>query len=261
MKKSELIIDKKKVMDTFADYVKAYNAEDPKIKLKIEHTYRVAALCERIARSEGLSGNDLDLAWLTGMLHDVGRFEQIRRYGTFNDAISIDHAVCGLEVLFKEGRIRDYVAEGEDDLIYTAIKNHNEYRIPQELDDREYLYVNILRDADKIDILKVNCDFAPEDIYDVSSERLRTEEVSEAVMQAAAEHHTILKAIRQTAVDNLIGHISLSFELVYDESVRILLSQGYLEKLLAFESQNPKTREQFKIVSKIVMDYLNNRIK
>ena len=33
---------------------------------------------------------DVDLAWLIGLLHDVGRFEQLKRYGTFIDSQSID---------------------------------------------------------------------------------------------------------------------------------------------------------------------------
>ena len=55
-------------------------ASDEKIKLKIDHTYRVAGLCQRIAESLGLSEPDVDIAWLLGMLHDIGRFEQIRRF-------------------------------------------------------------------------------------------------------------------------------------------------------------------------------------
>ena len=45
------------------------------------------------------------------MLHDIGRFEQIRRFGTFNDVQSVDHAEFGADLLFKEGLIRKF-AEG-----------------------------------------------------------------------------------------------------------------------------------------------------
>ena len=45
------------------------------------------------------------------MLHDIGRFEQIRRFGTFNDAQSVDHAEFGADLLFKECLIRKF-AEG-----------------------------------------------------------------------------------------------------------------------------------------------------
>ena len=71
-------LDRESVNKRFADYTDNYNSSDPKIKLKIDHTYRVADLCERIAMTA--PGADKDLAWLSGMLHDIGRFEQVRRY-------------------------------------------------------------------------------------------------------------------------------------------------------------------------------------
>ena len=39
-----MIIDRERVKNTFAEYTSGYNATDPKIKLKIDHTYRVADL-------------------------------------------------------------------------------------------------------------------------------------------------------------------------------------------------------------------------
>lgn len=98
-------IDRTKAKETFAAYVDNYNSEDPKIKLKILHTYRVAELCDTIGASEGLSGEALDAAWMCGLLHDIGRFEQIRRYGTFQDAVSIDHALLSTTILFGEASV------------------------------------------------------------------------------------------------------------------------------------------------------------
>ena len=37
-----MVIDRERVKNTFAEYTSGYNATDPKIKLKIDHTYRVA---------------------------------------------------------------------------------------------------------------------------------------------------------------------------------------------------------------------------
>ena len=85
-------IDRARAQKAFADYAAHYNAADAKVKLKIDHTYRVAALCARIAQSLDLPPEDVDLAWLSGILHDVGRFEQLRRYNTFIDAQSVSHA-------------------------------------------------------------------------------------------------------------------------------------------------------------------------
>lgn len=104
-------INREHIKNTFQEYTDRYDSTDPKIKLKIDHTYRVADLCERIAKSLDLAQEDIDLAWLSGMLHDIGRFEQLRRYHTFSDAQSIDHAKFAVELLYEDGLIADYVPE------------------------------------------------------------------------------------------------------------------------------------------------------
>lgn len=49
-----MTVDRQKVLDAFAAYIRPYDAQDPKVSLKIHHTYRVAALCEQIGRSIAL---------------------------------------------------------------------------------------------------------------------------------------------------------------------------------------------------------------
>ncbi|MDE7062189.1 MAG: HD domain-containing protein, partial [Lachnospiraceae bacterium] len=100
-----MMIDRQKVSKAFGDYVGNYDSTDEKVRLKIEHTYRVSELCENIAHSLGLDEEDISLAWFLGILHDVGRFEQLKNYGTFIDAQSIDHAMYGAEILFEQGKI------------------------------------------------------------------------------------------------------------------------------------------------------------
>ena len=231
----------------FAAYTEHYNSSDPKIKLKIDHTYRVAGLCDRIGRSIGLSGEELDLAWMCGLLHDIGRFEQIRRYHTFSDADSGDHAQLSCEILFgEEGRIRSFLSENRwDRLLQTAVQWHSAYRIPEGLDEKTQMYCNLLRDADKIDILRVNLDTPMEEIYNVTTEELRTSEVTSEVMQAFDGHHAILRSLKKTAVDHAVGHISLVYELVYPESRAIVKEQGYLDRMMDFPTDNPETKKQF----------------
>lgn len=240
-------IDREHVKKVFKTYTDTYDVSDEKIRLKIGHTYRVADLCEQIARAEKLKEADVDLAWLLGMLHDVGRFEQLRRYGTFIDAESVDHAALGADILFGEEKaIRTYISEEtEDEVIEVAIRVHSAYRIPEHLPERTAMLCHILRDADKIDILRVNVDVPLEEIYNTTTEELRDARVTQAVMDSFYEHHATLRSIKRTPVDHVVGHISLVFELVFDESVRIVREQGYLDKLMHFESENPVTTAQF----------------
>lgn len=251
-------IDKKRVRETFAAYVKNYDDNDEKIKLKIGHTYRVSELCQKIAVSAGFCEQDVELSWLTGMLHDVGRFEQLRKYNTFIDAESVDHAGLGADILFREGKIRDYVEDSTNDLLLEkVIRLHSVYRLPETLTKRERMFSELLRDADKIDILKVNVEVPLEEIYNVTTEELTQAEVSEAVMHSFYEKHAILRNLKQTVVDHLVGHISLIYELVYPLSLKIVMEQGYLEKMMNFQSENEKTRTQFAEIRRQIRNYVN----
>ena len=243
-------IDKQAALQAFNAYVSHYDIEKHMIRLKVEHTYRVAELCEQIARSLPLTEEEIDLAWLLGLLHDVGRFEQQKNYGTFNDAISIDHAKYGAALLFSDENatisIRDFVKDSaEDETIRTAIYYHSAYRVPEELEERTAMFCHILRDADKIDILKVNVEFPLEEIYNVSTEELYSCTVTPEVLSSFDEEHAVLRSLKKTPVDNVVGHISLVYELVYPVSLKIMVEQGYLEKIMDFKSWNPETEQQF----------------
>lgn len=256
-------IDKERVKREFAEYVRDYNAEDEKIKLKIVHTYRVAEICEAIARSLDFREDDVDFAWLSGMLHDIGRFEQLRRYGTFSDAESIDHAGFGADLLFGTERLIDRFIEASSEYqcLENVIRCHSAYRIPEEYDARTRQFAEILRDADKVDILRVNVEFALEDIYNVTTEVLMREDVSEAVMKSFFEHHATLRSIKKTCIDHLVGHISLVYELVYPKSIELVKEQGYLEKMMNFHSQNEKTNQQFAMIREEMTEWLQEQIK
>ena len=251
-------MNRNRIKSEFKNYVSAYDSQDPKIRLKIQHTYKVADLCERIARSLLLSGKDIEIAWVCGMLHDIGRFEQIRRFHTFNDADSVDHAKFGTELLFGEEQlIRKFVEEtNRDRVIRNAICWHSAYRLPEDLSEEEKVFCQILRDADKLDILRVNLETPLEDIYNVTREELRKSQITPEVMEAVMEHHAVLRSVKKAPVDHVVGHICLTFELVYPVSREILKEQGYLDRLMYFESTNPETQRQFDVIRREMEKYL-----
>lgn len=237
------MIDRENVRRAFDEYVAAYDAQDPKIHLKIEHTYAVAALCETIARTVGAP--DAELSWLCGMLHDIGRFEQIRRYNTFIDAVSVDHAAFGADLLFREGLLARFapgLSEADTALLERAIRSHSAYRLSPTLSETEKMYCNILRDADKLDIFRVDCVTPMEDIFNVTREEIETSAVSEAVRACFLERHAVPRGVKKTAVDFCVSHLCLVFELVYPVSREIAREQGYVDRLLDFSSRNAETR-------------------
>lgn len=301
-------IDRQHVQDVFGKYTDAYDSKDPKIALKIEHTYHVAEVADQVAHSLGLSQEDCDLAWILGMLHDVGRFEQVRRYGTFVDSQSIAHALMSCQVLFPEdygveesvframpnghfGSLSDYLiagdgtnddetevgmegcaddnkvdtaldeksdgkGKGESDewrhIIKLAISVHSALRIPDDISEREAMFCNILRDADKVDIFRVNVETPLTDIINTTEEEIRTSCVTADVMPAILEHHVVPRDRKFTAADHIVSHCCLAFELVYKKSREIAVEQGYLKTLTEYVSENPETNQ--------VMDKLREQL-
>lgn len=244
------VVDRARVRAAFDRYVATYDPADPKVRLKIDHTYRVAALCDRIARAAGLPGPDRDLAWLCGMLHDIGRFEQTRRYGTFSDARSVDHAALGVEILFVEGRLADFVdlpclPAPEADLpaaVRTVVGTHSAFRLPEGLDLRTRALCDVVRDADKIDILKAFRESDMVSVLDVSRRDLLESPLSQPVVDAFYGHRTVRRDERAWPADVVMSYPCFLFELAYTESLRIAASQGDVFALFEVPFAVPATR-------------------
>lgn len=247
----------------FADYTMNYDPSMTKIRLKIIHTYKVAEICDIIADSLNLSEEDKIIAWTCGMLHDVGRFEQVKRYNTFVDSESVDHANFGADLLFTdnlyEQMVLTNVTPDQKDVIEKAIRAHSSFRIPETLTTRERLFANLLRDADKVDIFRVNFEFPLDEIFNIDMSVLKSSGVSDDVKKAFDEHRCVIRHERKTPVDFLIAHICLVFELVYKKSVEITSERGYIYKLLDFQSDNPDTREWFIHMNEVISDFIDSR--
>ena len=76
----------------FDKYVSNYDLSNELIKLKYDHSYRVMELSIKYAKELEFSESDIELCKIIGLLHDFGRFEQLKVYNTFDDNKSIDHA-------------------------------------------------------------------------------------------------------------------------------------------------------------------------
>ena len=138
----------------FNKYVDNFDRTSEKINLKYQHSLAVMGLMKELAFRLELSKEDIELSGLIGLLHDIGRFVQLRETNSFKDSI-LDHAIIGADYLFKEGHIRDYIEDTKyDSIIEKAIRNHNKLKIDDGLNERELLFSKMIRDMDKVDIYK-----------------------------------------------------------------------------------------------------------
>jgi putative nucleotidyltransferase with HDIG domain len=254
-------IDRARARAAFGAYVAPYDAANPRIALKVDHTLRVADLCDRVAASLGLAGFDRDLAWLCGLLHDIGRFEQVRRWDTFSDARSCSHAALGIEVLFDEGRLADFadLSDADRALVRTAVAEHSAFRLPEGLDARTRRYCDLVRDADKVDILKAACTEPVEAIFGVGRDELLASPLSPAVEEAFYAHRTVRREERRFPADYALGFSCFVYELVYPESLAAAREQGHVFELLGLPFTEPDTARRMARATEHLRTWMESR--
>lgn len=159
----------------FDNYTARFQTDDPKIQrnfdLKIFHTKKVLENASFIADSLQLNDQDCYIVRASALLHDVGRFEQYKRFNTFIDKQSVDHASLGLEILEQEQPLADFPKDVVTE-IKTAIQYHNKLEVPSDIDEKSQYFTRLLRDADKLDIFRVVTEYYEEQKSGVENETI-----------------------------------------------------------------------------------------
>lgn len=255
------MIDITKAKKTFKEYVKNYNPNDARIKLKIVHIERTADIAKNMAKSLNLNEEDIKLAELIGLLHDIGRFEQIRKYNTFSDKNSINHGEYGAKILFEEGLIREFIEdESFDKIIKLAILNHNKDKIQEGLTERELLHAKIIRDSDKTDIFKVLLTESIESCY--GTRDMTKEVITEEIFREFMEEHKINYKNMKTSADHLVSSFAFIFDFNFNYGLEIINKEKYLELIYnKFKLEDKKSQEMLNEIYKTATKNMEKRLK
>ena len=254
------MIDVQKALNEYNKYIKNYNIKDEKIALKVAHMLRVKENSKNIAQSLNLEKEDVELAELIGLLHDIGRFEQVKRYNTFVDKNSVNHGAFGAKILFEDGLIRNFITDNSfDEIIKKAIINHNRNQIEDGLSKRELLHAKIIRDADKLDIFNVALLEKPEAVYE--SDHLEKENFTDEIFCEFMNNEQLDYLKIKTHADVVICHFRYVFDLNYKYSFQVVNENKYLERLykrIHFENQD--TQKQLETIYNTANNYLKKNI-
>lgn len=254
-------MDFMKAKKRFAEYLKQYDSGDDKIKLKIVHTYGVVSDMEEITRRMGLGEEDLELAKLIALLHDIGRFEQLKRFDSFESEV-MDHAAYGVKILFEEGMIREFVKEDTwDSIIQTAIARHSDFRLEGISDSRELLHARLIRDADKLDNCRVKLEEKIETLLGMSAEEVGSLQISEKVYEDFYKHLSVLSSDRETAMDYWVSYLAYFYDINFRESMQVIKEKNYVP--LLFERipyNNPDTAKKMAGMKEEMLAYVEERV-
>lgn len=257
------MIDFRKAQESFKEYLKDYDLENGSIKLKIRHTYEVVKKSEYIATGLKLDKENIELAKIIALLHDIGRFEQIKEFEEFNDK-KIEHAEFGVKVLFDNSLIRKFIDEDKyDNIIYKAIYNHNKYKIEENLNEKELLQCKIIRDADKLDNFRVKEKDKLEDMFPkiYNEKTINYETISEKVYEDFMQHKCIKLEDRKTIIDYWVCVIAFIFDLNFNISLQYVKENNYIDILVnRIEYKNDTTKQKMEDIRKCAKEYIDDRI-
>lgn len=217
------------------------------IRLKIAHTRKVCEAMALLSEGEKLPENESRIAAAVALLHDVGRFSQYRRWRTFLDSDSDNHARLAIDVI-REGDVLSGIDPAEVLLIEEAVRFHNLLEPPAIIQSPTRQYIDLIRDADKLDIWRVFVELQAQPPEErASAATLGLEDIpGTATGQCVAALNSgaivPLDTIR-CFNDFRLLLISWVYDLTYPSSRRILRERGYITALAAFLPERADIRE------------------
>ena len=233
-----------KYRDFFNEYVAGFNLTLEPIWRKHEHTLRVVDNSRKIAEDICLPPQEIELAEMIGLFHDIGRFEQWRQYHSFNDHETIDHAELGTKIIEECGILKEHISY---DVIISAIKNHNKFKISTKItDDRKLTFCKIIRDADKLDIIR---EYLTSELkFDKTNRHYSNE-----AMKDSLSHRLINRKHIVNQSDHALVVAALFNDINFEYTKRCIKNEFLIEKIieLLIES-NPQQKEPLLRVEKAI---------
>lgn len=245
-------------------HIRTFQEVDPLhqqcLDLKEAHTFRVCEVIKRIATGIGLLENDFRIAFVTALFHDIGRFPQYQKYRTFRDPDSDNHAKLSIKELNRH-RVLHTLIFAERQVISRAIFFHNRLRIPENLDPKSLLHCQLIRDADKVDILRVMAEHFltveslrnPVITLGLGADTLVREEVYRMLLDGQIMNYTKLKTINEFKVLQM----SWVFDINFRPTFEILRERDNIGVLASTLPDTPLLREAIDFVN----NYIEKRLK
>lgn len=236
------------MLEAFEKYVSSYSLDQSYMKLKHDHSIRVMELMGKYATDLNYCEDDIELAKLIGLLHDIGRFEQYKVFGSDIDHKTVDHADYSVVQLFDKNQISLFT-DREDwyPIIKFAIKNHNKREIPECSDERVLKFTKLIRDIDKLDIIYLLGVLGQHLYKDVNTDITRN------VRNYVINHETV----DVTKCVNENDWTTAQFAFVFDINNDIILEE-YKDNLSHLYDKVNK--ERFYDIYKEIIKYIDERI-
>lgn len=246
----------------FTKFVRPYlqNAEENErtgIQLKIDHSFDVFKNSQNICDSLPLSTELSETAKIASLFHDTGRFPQYHKYRTFKDSESCNHGTLGARTVVKQ-KLLNHLPKKQHNTILGAIALHNRSELPGFISEDLRICTKIVRDSDKIDIIKVLIphltEVLPGNEVPLMGLTERTGEITPEVLQAVKEGRQGAYQKMCCLNDFRLLLLSWAYDLNFEWSRKEMLKRKYVETLL---DQLPDTN-QIQALHSPIIEQLNS---
>lgn len=252
-------INIEKAKEEFIKYTEKFNLEDENVKRKQQHSIRVMEISKQIATNLKLNEEQIQLATLIGLLHDIGRFKQYTEIGLGDNLEGFDHGDYGAKVLFEEELIRKFIETNKyDEIIKKSIKNHNKFSIEAGLTQEELLFAKLIRDADKIDILYESLYI----FYKNNEEQVSESTLANKIYVQFKKGELIKKEknVRLKFIDDITCVIAFVYDINYKTSFEIIKEKDYINKILdRYNFKDKSTKEKVDEIKKLANEYIKEK--
>lgn len=235
MQIAELDLKCRGFFDSFMGLYAGWNsAQARKVEVMKQHSLRVSSLAGQLAVALNLGKEDVALARISGLLHDLGMFPQLMSITDEDASVNSDKAATTLQEIERVKIFKDADPEATN-LIQQAIRYHNSTLLPGNLTERELLFVKILRDADKLDHLEVFATQTTQSYTEVNGYHALhlspRRGVSDQVARTARSGKMVGTEVLETYDDLKVMQLSRIYDLNFKASFRIVAHGRYIDKI------------------------------
>ena len=230
------------IKQRFLDYINSisYNQEQEDILnvLKLMHTNRVdelsGILVKSIYQNDSKFDEYISLAKIIGVLHDIGRWDQMKTHSEFSDNLAkSDHGEIGSNILLQNDMLNGLENKYQQ-IIITAVSEHNKKYIGS-YDDFTQTFLNVIRDADRIDNLFIevenygNKDKSMISVLPYSDEHQLSQQIYDKVIKGSLANVKDLK----TKIDFKFFKMVWVFDIKIEKSIEIIRENKYIDDIYA----------------------------
>ena len=206
----------------FHEMCSKFNLSDPNILRKFVHGLDTANCCFSLASSKYYDKSDREFIYAVGLLHDVGRMVQWKRYASFSDTKTRPHETLGVEFLEEKWIARFFKTKQEQKLALKLISHHTTPYVGKDQNMKKYM--PILRDSDNY----ANLQYTATGLQRLW---LNQDGVSPAVLAKFRLRQNLHGTPLHTKLDRILQFLSRTYAIEHNLLKRDLLARKYINAI------------------------------